>query len=79
VRSWRRAGRSQRRRSKLPRCTKCSQPIPRSEPDVILESLRVGGFLHFHERCGVDAYMAAVGGGPGAWRVYHRHVHAEAN
>jgi hypothetical protein len=77
MRSWRRA--AQRNRRKLPRCTSCEKPIPRSEPDVILESLTVGGHLVFHERCALDACMAVIGGEPGAWRLIHRHVDAEAN
>jgi hypothetical protein len=76
MRKWARAS---RRKKNLPRCVSCSQPIPRSDPDVLLESLRVGGFLHFHERCGLDACMAVIGGEPGAWRLIHRHVDAEAN
>jgi hypothetical protein len=55
-----------RRRKKLPRCISCEKPILRSEPDVILESLTVGGRLMFHERCALDACMAVVGGEPGA-------------
>jgi hypothetical protein len=78
VRSWRRA--AERRRRKLPKCVHCEKPIPRSEPDVTLERLgSAGGSLMFHERCGLDAYKALIGGESGAWRVVHRHIDAEAN
>jgi hypothetical protein len=76
MRKWARAS---RRNKKLPRCTSCGTRISRAEPDVMLESLRVGGYLMFHEGCALDAYMAAVGGGPGAWRLTHRHVDERMN
>jgi len=77
LRSWRRA--AQRRRKKLPHCVNCKQPIPRSEPDVVLEDLKEGGRGYFHERCSMSAYVLLELDEPRAWRITHRHVDAEAN
>ena len=77
MRTWARANR--RRRKKPPKCVSCSKPIPRSEPDVTLENLNIGGRLYFHERCALDAYKALVGGEPGVWRITHRHIDERMN
>jgi hypothetical protein len=78
VRSWRRAA-ERNRRKKLPCCVNCKQPIPRSEPDVLLEDLKEGGRGYFHECCSMSAYVLLELDEPGAWRITHRHVNAEAN
>ncbi len=66
-------------RKKQHRCVACEQPIPRSEPDAILEDLATGGKVYYHERCSMLAYTLVVAGEPGAWHLTHRHVNPEAN
>ena len=68
-----------RRRKKPPRCTSCEKPIPRSEPDVILEHYTAPGRLMFHEWCALDAYKALVSGKSYTWRITHRHINPKAN
>ena len=68
-----------RRRKKLPKCITCEKPIPRSEPDVILQHPRLRGQLYFHKRCALDAYKALIAGKPHSWRITHRHIDPEAN
>ncbi len=66
-------------RKKQRHCVACEQPIPRSEPDAILEDLEASGKLYFHERCALDAYKAVVAGEPSARVLTHRHINPEAN
>lgn len=68
-----------RHRKKQRRCVACEQPIPRSEPDAILEDLATGGKVYYHERCSVLGYAMVVADKPGAWRLTHRHINPDAN
>ena len=78
MRKWVRA--NHRKHRNLPRCIHCKQPIPRSEPDVILQDL-MGEKLpgYFHERCSIGAYALAAFDEPGAWRITHRHIDERMN
>jgi hypothetical protein len=80
VRSWRRAA-ARRRRKKQHRCTSCGERIFVHEPRLELEHATAPGRLHFHEgeACGLDPFRALVAGAPGAWKITHRRVNAEAN
>jgi hypothetical protein len=77
MRTWARANR--RRKRKLPKCVSCSKPIPRSEPDAILEDLATGRKFNYHERCSMSAYIMLELDEPGAWRITHRCIDERMN
>jgi hypothetical protein len=79
MKSWSRVN---RRRKKLPRCVACEKPIPRSQPDWVLQRLDTGERVFYHERCHAGAVAGALAVGmlePGVWILTHRSIEAAAN
>jgi hypothetical protein len=74
VRSWSRA---KRQRKKLPRCARCENPIPRSEPDAVLVDHATGKKRFYHVRC-ASAMGKLVKPGS-VYSVFYRDVNPEAN